>query len=48
MKISERLRKTISEIRRKSYPITDLIPLLDAAATALEQMERNEISKTSK
>lgn len=34
--IAQRLRKIIGEIRRKPYPIKDLIPLLDQAATELE------------
>lgn len=34
--LPERLRKAITEIRRKPYPISDLIPLLSAAADALQ------------
>lgn len=33
---AQQLRRTILEIRRKPYPIKDLIPLLDKAATELE------------
>lgn len=39
--IQQRLRKVISEIRRKPYPIKDLIPLLDEAATKLEQNDNS-------
>ncbi len=39
--IQQRLRKVIGEIRRKPYPIKDLIPLLDEAATKLEQNDRD-------
>ena len=35
-RLPERLRKAITEIRRKPYPISDLIPLLSAAADALQ------------
>lgn len=42
---SERLRKVILEIRRKNYPISDLIPLLDKAATELEEAERKLLNK---
>lgn len=34
--LQERLRKVITEIRRKPYPIADLIPLLSEAADALQ------------
>lgn len=34
--LPERLRKAITEMRRKPYPISDLIPLLSAAADALQ------------
>jgi len=36
MTIAQDLRRVIGEIRRKPYPIKDLIPLLDKAATELE------------
>lgn len=36
MTTAEHLRKVIAEIRRKPYPIADLIPLLDEAAGQLE------------
>lgn len=39
-KVSERLREVILEIRRKPYPIADLIPLLDKAATELEACDK--------
>jgi len=39
VKTSEQLRKVVLEIRRKPYPIKDLIPLLDKAATELEKYE---------
>lgn len=39
---AQQLRRVIADIRRKPYPIKDLIPLLDKAATELEKMnERN-------
>ena len=45
--LSDRLRKVIAEIRRKPYPISDLIPLLSEAADALRPvqvpMTRDEI-----
>lgn len=34
--IAQQLRRVVAEIRRKPYPISDLIPLLDRAATELE------------
>jgi len=34
---AQQLRRVVAEIRRKPYPISDLIPLLDRAATELEQ-----------
>lgn len=43
MTVSEKLRKVIAEIRRKPYPIKDLIPLLDEAATKLEKLEQREL-----
>lgn len=33
---AQQLRRVVAEIRRKPYPISDLIPLLDKAATELE------------
>lgn len=45
--IQERLRKVIGEVRRKPYPIKDLIPLLDEAATKLEQYDNNSNSTGS-
>lgn len=33
----ERLRETIQNVRRKPYPISDLIPMLVEAADALER-----------
>ena len=33
----ERLRKACEEVRRKSFPLSDLIPLLQEAADALEK-----------
>lgn len=36
---AQQLRRVIAEIRRKPYPIKDLIPLLDNAATELEKQE---------
>lgn len=38
---AQQLRRTILEIRRKPYPIKDLIPLLNRAATELERYEAN-------
>lgn len=35
--IASRLRATVQDIRRKPYPISDLIPLLTQAADALSQ-----------
>ncbi len=43
--IVDRLRVAIKEIRRKPYPISDIIPLLIAAADALEKAENNAKSK---
>jgi hypothetical protein len=37
MTTAQDLRRVIGEIRRKPYPISDLIPLLDRAATELEK-----------
>lgn len=34
--LAERLRKVVGEIRRKPYPISDLIPLLTQAADELD------------
>jgi len=34
---TQQLRRVVAEIRRKPYPIKDLIPLLDRAATELEK-----------
>ncbi len=39
MTTSHDLRRVIGEIRRKPYPIKDLIPLLDRAATELEKKD---------
>jgi hypothetical protein len=39
MTTAQDLRRVIGEIRRKPYPIKDLIPLLDRAATELEKKE---------
>lgn len=36
---AHRLREVCKEIRRKSYPIADLIPLLQQAADELDDME---------
>jgi len=36
MTTAQDLRRVIGEIRRRPYPIKDLIPLLDRAATELE------------
>jgi hypothetical protein len=37
---AKKLRQVILEIRRKPYPIKDLIPLLGQAATELELKEK--------
>lgn len=42
---AQQLRRVISEIRRKFYPISDLIPLLDRAASELEQNEKKEMEQ---
>lgn len=47
MTTAERLRKVIAEIRRKPYPISDLIPLLDKAATELEQLTEERVKCNS-
>lgn len=39
-KIAGRLRNTIQDIRRKPYPIKDLIPLMSEAADELENQRR--------
>ena len=36
MTTAQDLRRVIGEIRRRPYPIKDLIPLLDKASTELE------------
>lgn len=36
---AQQLRRVVLEIRRKPYPIKDLIPLLDKAATELEKQQ---------
>lgn len=36
MTIAEELRKVAQEVRYKSYPLKDLIPLLQRAADALD------------
>lgn len=41
MTTAQELRKVITEIRRKPYPIANLIPLLDKAATELERNNDN-------
>lgn len=40
---AQQLRRTILEIRRKPYPIKDLIPLLDKAATELEKLTEENV-----
>lgn len=40
---AQQLRRVVAEIRRKPYPISDLIPLLDKAATELENKERERM-----
>jgi len=40
MTTAQDLRKVIGEIRRRPYPIKDLIPLLDRAATELEKHDK--------
>ncbi len=41
MTTAQDLRRVIGEIRRKPYPISDLIPLLDRAATELESFTKS-------
>jgi len=41
MTLVERLREQIQNIRRKSTPLSDLIPMLSEAADQLEFMEKN-------
>lgn len=45
MTTAQDLRRVIGEIRRKPYPISDLIPLLDRAATELEKKD-NECTES--
>jgi len=45
MSTAQDLRRVIGEIRRKPYPISDLIPLLDRAATELEKYEKTDKDK---
>lgn len=40
MTTAQDLRRVIGEIRRRLYPISDLIPLLDAAATEIESFTK--------
>lgn len=44
IELSQRLRKVITEIRRKPYPIADLIPLLSQAADAIHQATQAEVT----
>jgi rubredoxin len=37
MTLVQRLRDAVASVRRKSYPISDLVPLLQQAADALEK-----------
>lgn len=37
---AQQLRRVVAEIRRKPYPISDLIPLLDKAASELEDFHK--------
>jgi len=45
MTTAQDLRRVIGEIRRRPYPIKDLIPLLDRAATELEKYDKAEKDK---
>ena len=40
-KLIERLRLACSQVRVKSYPLSDLIPLMQEAADALEVKEKD-------
>lgn len=39
-KLAIQLRKTITDIRTRPYPIKDLIPLLQQAADQLDRLEK--------
>jgi hypothetical protein len=42
MTTAERLRKACEEVRRKDYPLSDLIPLMQRAADELSQGEQSK------
>lgn len=42
MTLQKRLRASINDIRRKPYPISDIIPLLVQAADMLDALERQQ------
>lgn len=42
---AQQLRRVVLEIRRKPYPIADLIPLLDKAAIELEKHDKEHMDK---
>ena len=39
MKHAERLRSVCADIRRKPYPISDVVPVMQAAADAIDTMQ---------
>ena len=39
MNYAERLRSFCADIRRKTYPISDVVPVMQAAADAIDAMQ---------